>query len=486
MTLTGVTGKELSNCLHFDMSLISRWKNGNRKIRNEAYLSELSDFFYRYREGGFIELYCTLTNTRSRDASEVISAIGSWLSSPIAEEDFLAAESLKDSRRGQTYMTSYQGNAGRRQGVMELLATVISVGGQGKIYLISQEDMSWLTEEAEFSRQWASAMMRCIQLGYEIYIIHSIRRSMQELNEAFIQWVPFYMTGKVHAYYLAESKSMLPVQTLFIVENMLLCEGNCFTGDMDERFTMLTNDVISIQNRQNCYQLLLDQATKLNDIFRKDSMPQIINSVITVGANKEDSLFKAEELFFSTMKISLLQDILEANAVDDSIKELCVKFHQKLSLNFNQNVAMFSNKHIYNLSTLIEQAESGNFKGVLLSIIAGQEIYINSKQFVEHIQSTIERLKTNPKYEIGLYLTQNTHLPLEELDFWVKEGYYLTMWSKRSYEFIQVSTEPTMIEIIKRFYKQLWEMIPLVDKDKEHVIEHLEKLIIVAENTTVK
>ncbi len=480
MKLTGISGKVLSNSLHFDMSLISRWKNGKRRILNESYLEDLACFFYDYNNEQFKGLCKGLTNTTDlNNRLAVVEALKSWLGTPLLHDDLTEISPIL-SRSEHNYIKSFQGNEGRRQSVMEFLSTAIQLSSGGRILLISREDMSWLMEDEAFIRQWAGALSRCIEVGYEITIIHTVRRSMDELYKAFIQWVPFYMTGRVKAYYMTENQIDVPVQTLFAVEDLLLCEGFLYTDQLEDRFTLLTNDLLTIQSRQKNYQALIDKATRLNYVYNSSNIYQIINSIVTAGKNKEDSLFKAEELFFTTMDKSLLVEILADNEVDQRLKGYCLDSYDRLNINFDQNVRLFTNRHIYNLNTLIEQAEQRSFKAVLLSIITGKEIIIKRDQYVKHIQSTIRRLKSNPNYEIGLYLKQSTKLPLEELDFWVKEGYYLSMWSKRSYEFIQMSQEPTMVETIKRFYSQLWDMIPLIDKDKDHVIDHLEKLLIVA------
>lgn len=483
MRLTGVTGKILSKHLHFDMSLISRWKNGKRKILNEEYKDQVATFFVKYENGKYKTLLASLLETEEENDVELTNSLKSWIAMPFDDKDMLVVESNNSNKASHNFIKTFEGNIGRREAVLEFLkrASALSVTGNNRMLLISKEEMSWLTEDRVFVNQWAQGLIDCISSGYEIIIVHTIQRSMDELYNAFIQWVPFYMTGKVRAYYMTQENLPLPIETLFIVEDLLLCEGNNFAEVIENRYTALTNDILTINNRQKVFGALLDGSTKLNDIYNNKNMQGIMSSIVTAGMNKEDSLFKADELFFTTMDRKLLLDILDCNDVSTVIKDKIMMFYDRLNGNFDQNVRMFTNRHIYNLERLIEHAESKAYKAVLLSIMTGQEIWINSEQFIRHIRSTIERLRNNINYEIGLYLSESTKLPLEELDFWVKEGYYIAMWSKRSYEIIQMSQEPTMVETIKRFYKQLWSMIPLIDKDKTHVIEHLEKMIIIAE-----
>lgn len=482
MRLTGVTGKILSGHLHFDMSLISRWKNGKRRIINKEYKHAIAQFFIAYEGGKYKRVLTSLLELDEKAIeSDVVVQLSEWIALPFNDKDMLVVDDAAGGA-SHVFLKSFEGNEGRRNGVLEFLkrASAFSVVGSRRLLLVSREDMSWLTEDKTFTVQWAKGLLECIEQGYEFIIIHTIQRSMDELYNAFIQWVPFYMTGKVRAFFMTNEQLPMSVQTLFMVDGLLLCEGNLHAGLIEKRYTALTNDLLTILNREQVFASLLDNATKLNSIYNLENMKTIMTSIVGAGANKEDSLFKADELFFTTMSRELLEDILDTNDVTLEIRKGILSFYDRLNENFDQNVRIFSNRHIYNLNKLIEQAEVSSFKTVLLSIMTGQEIWINKSQYISHVRSTIERLNNNVNYEIGLYLSESTKLPLEELDFWVKEGFFLAMWSKKSYEFIQMSNEPTMIETIKRFYKQLWSMIPLIDKDKTHVIEHLEKMIVIA------
>ncbi len=468
--------------MHFDMSLVSRWKSGQRKLVNRDYCHQVVEFFYNYGDKKFEPILKELVNSHGTNKEDaIIEELIEWLIEPFVEDD-MTQFLMGQTPNKQTYFKSYLGNTGRRDAVIEFLIKAIAMNNPRKIYLISNEEMSWMSEDKEFLNKWSSLLSQCIGLGYELYIVHTIKRSMNELYNAFIQWVPFYMTGRVNAYYLTGGTSNQRIQTLFIIEDLLLCEGNINKRGISERYTSLTNDMYTIQTRQKDYQILLESGTKLNNNYNVTLMPTIMKSIVAAGKNKEDSLFKAEELFMSTMERSLLVEILKENEVNSELTGFALEFYDKLSGNFAQNVPLFMNRHIYNLDKLKDQAESDRFKSVLLSIVTGKEIFIKRHQYIRHIRSTVERLRFNNNFEIGLYQTSNTTLPLEEIDFWVKEGHFLTMWSKKSYDFIQLSTEPTMIETIKRFYQKLWEMIPLIDKDKNHVIEHLEKLLLIAES----
>jgi hypothetical protein len=295
---------------------------------------------------------------------------------PMDQNDLIALRPLQTIAHSNVEFMSYLGNEGRRNAVLEFLFEACEVKSGGRIFLMSDEEMSWLTEEPFFLKQWSSLLQQCINEGYEIHIIHTIGRTMEELYQTFLHWVPLYMTGKVQAYYLQESLMKPLSQSLFILEDLFVCEGNNYTGASSDRYTVRTNDYITVQSRQQNFLNLISKAKPLNEIYEVNKIPQVMNSVVDVGQNREDSLFKAEELFFSTMSKDLLEEILEMNDVQEESKAFCLGFYDRLTKNFTKNINVFTNLHIYNLNTLIEQAEEVEFKAVLLSIITGQEIFI--------------------------------------------------------------------------------------------------------------
>jgi len=342
MRITSVSGKTLSNVLHIDVSLISRWKNGKRKITNMDYLYDITNFFIELEDKHYLPTYYNLLNmTSDLSIEQVQESLALWLSLPLNDEDILRIHSLKtDSSSSDTYLKSYLGNSGRRQAVLDFLSTAAKLKAS-KIYLISREDIGWMVENPDFLKQWAAGMMKCITSGYEIYIIHTIKGSMAELSRVYLQWMPFYMTSKVHAFYINKQINTLPEETLFIAENTLVCQGNCYIGDDSQRYTALTNDLITIQSRQNNYLHLLASATRLNNIYQIKSLAKVFQSVISAGNNKEDSLFRSEELFFSTTPRHLLIEILDHNRVHENIATNLINFYDQLNKNFNQNVKLF-------------------------------------------------------------------------------------------------------------------------------------------------
>lgn len=478
MSITGVTGKMLSNHLHLDMSLISRWKTGKRQILNSHYLNQLVDFFYSFEDGYFCVVYKQLINEYNIIDDVVFKQLmEKWIVKPLLKTDLLDSNIIGKNIINNKYFETYEGNKGRRKGVLELTKSIMKLKEKKIIYIISNEESSWLDEDPNFLEKWFLKLEKCVELGFEIKIIHTFNDNIFNLYKNFINWIPLYMTRKVEGYYLEDKHYELPVQSLFLVENSFLVEGYLYTSNLKDRYTARTNDFKTLKSRQLLYKKLLTKSKRVNEISEVDKISLILENAALAGKNKDDSFFKAEELFFTNMPKDLLEDILIQNKVSELKQKFFLNLYDNYNKNFSKNTTMFTNKHIYDFDSLLEKAEKDSFKATLLSILVGKDIIVTKEQFMYHLESTIYRLRTNDKFEIGLYSNHLTNFPLEDIGFWIKEDYQLIMWSKNNYNFIQTSEEINMIRAISYFYEELWKMIPMIDKEKSHVISRLEKVI---------
>lgn len=69
------------------------------------------------------------------------------------------------------------------------------------LLLFSDEDMSWLYEDAAFAARWAELFKEIIERGNRVKIIHTITRDINDMFEAIVKWIPIYMTGAVEPYF---------------------------------------------------------------------------------------------------------------------------------------------------------------------------------------------------------------------------------------------------------------------------------------------
>ena len=90
--------------------------------------------------------------------------------------------------------------------------------------MYSDENLDWMTADQSFREKWALLMSACVRNGTKIRIIHNIRRDLDEMSAAIINWMPLYMSGMIESYYCTRSGESRFSHTLF------LCPGEYCIG----------------------------------------------------------------------------------------------------------------------------------------------------------------------------------------------------------------------------------------------------------------
>ena len=77
----------------------------------------------------------------------------------------------------------FYGNKGKRAAVELFLSRLCATGRSHTLLLYSDEDMSWLYEDAAFRSRWAALLVRILTLGGSIKMIHTVSRNATDSFE---------------------------------------------------------------------------------------------------------------------------------------------------------------------------------------------------------------------------------------------------------------------------------------------------------------
>lgn len=237
MTLAELSNRRLSDLAHVDPSVVSRYHNGLHSSRKNTdigkhlsltlwqritgieRLSELSALTSipeaDLNEASFFNwLYDTDTSiSNDAYAEKLLSAFGSFSEKAgIVYPDFntLVSRDILDSSA-----VTYYGNDGIREAVMRFLGNAIE-NKHKSMLLYSDQNMDWMTGDRKFLTIWAALMSECVKQGTTIRIIHNINRSLDEMCDAIISWLPLYMSGMIESYYCTRISSGQFSHTIFL------------------------------------------------------------------------------------------------------------------------------------------------------------------------------------------------------------------------------------------------------------------------------
>ncbi len=251
MNLTNTKNTSLSKALSFDPSYISRIRSGSRGVpKNQPFTRPVAAYFAKHlKEDYQLDTISQLIpggGSLPNDKKDLEEVLFQWLendSAPKGENEPInqllsditlildtknqaPATNLPEFDVSEFDMTDnhivpvsvYYGNQGKRESVRRFLSSLLSTKKTYRLCLFSDEDMSWLTENPEFARDWAIMLMQLMKSGSSIQIIHTISRDLSELMEAIRKWIPLYSTGAIEPYYCPRLRDGIYRRSIFVAK----------------------------------------------------------------------------------------------------------------------------------------------------------------------------------------------------------------------------------------------------------------------------
>ena len=240
MRLIPISNVELSNILHIDASLISRYRSGKRLPSNKGssnIANHLVDSLYELVvKGDYTQTVAEHIGIDTCDFN--VSSFGDWLlldESANADVEFIrdllmrydsydkqsgvilpSYEELFGNEKIDDGPSIYYGVKGLQEAVIRFLRRAVEADDKRTLLLYSDHDMSWITDNKSFQVRWAVLMNECVKKGIRIKIIHNINRSHDEMKKAIMSWLPLYLSGMVEAFCFKKQAILRFAHTLFL------------------------------------------------------------------------------------------------------------------------------------------------------------------------------------------------------------------------------------------------------------------------------
>ena len=292
MTLTATQNAALARALSFDASYISRIRSGKRGLPpQQPFLAPAAAYFARhcpepYQRQALADAL-DLGRAWPEDEREGERLIYAWL-----EEDSAADRSIghmlaamtPSPASGGTQETEagehrevqlFYGNAGKREAVLAFLTGLTLLRRPRTLLLYSDEEMTWLYEDAAFARRWAENLIQLLKRGWRVKIIHSIGRNLTEMWEAVRKWMPLYLSGSIEPWYYPRLQDGALRRTLFIAEGHSAVISGSVQGQRGPGLNLLLHDRSAALALGQEFDAFLAPCRPLMEIARPETLSEI-------------------------------------------------------------------------------------------------------------------------------------------------------------------------------------------------------------------
>lgn len=179
----------------------------------------------------------------------------------------------------QKYATYLYGNAGKRKAVEQFFLLVLQEEAPQTLLLFSDENLTWLYEDAAFAARWAELFIKIIAKGNRVKIIHTVSRDMNEMLEAVTKWIPLYMTGAIEPYCYPRLRDGLFQRTMFIAPKTAAIISSSVQQDTDGMLNLFLTDRAAIDALCLEYERYFSLCRPLMRIFNEQHSDKIQRSV---------------------------------------------------------------------------------------------------------------------------------------------------------------------------------------------------------------
>ncbi len=345
MTLLELSNVQLATQLNVDVSLVSRYRSGiyspHRNIRLSNELARaLVDRAGKTGQTAEVAALCG-TDPEHLDPE----ALASWLYDTSEDQDSgRMAESLLQYLEELSPDTGlpfaspeipevpvsshYIGMEGLRSAVIRFLSDAAREGGT--LLLYSDEPMEWMTGDRGYFALWASLMVRCVNNGVKIRIIHNVDWEGEEMTDAIKGWFPLYTSGMIEPYVFRKVQNNRFCHTVFLRTGAACIHGFFPSSSGGSRWYEYITDPERLEMLKREYTAMLSDASPFLKVYNEDSK----ESFHRFCRDKQGERTLLTEFPVFTMPEKLLSRILSRAGVEATRKEEILVLYRGLREQF--------------------------------------------------------------------------------------------------------------------------------------------------------
>lgn len=275
MKINNVSNSTLGRYLSFDPSYISRIRTGKRGLpKHQPFIEPIADYFSRnlkeeYQRKLVGDAICPYRPLPDNNVA-VRQLIIEWLldDTKDIEQINVSAEDENNSLSGGIDDKSFfYGNKGKRQAVVKFFEDICKLGKPMNLMFYTDEEMSWFCEDETFPAYWTKLLMKIVELGGKIKIIHSFGRGISDMLEILRTWIPVYMSGNVEPYYYPKLRDGIYHRTLFIAQGYSALVSTSVGNKTDDAMNLLLEDKTAVYAVENEFMNYLSMCKPLMNIY---------------------------------------------------------------------------------------------------------------------------------------------------------------------------------------------------------------------------
>ena len=410
MEAMNISTAALANALNYDSSSISRIRAGQRKPANlSKFVLGITAFVLRRGNKQQARLATLLGCDVGEltDKSAANQKLFDWLcngSVSMPDNSVNDFVSMLDSFNLDEYIESirfndikeptvpftlsgskyYYGLEQFRQAHLDFFMTTAVSASRESVFMCADTPIEEMVKDPTFMKKWMFGIAASVKKGRDLTIVHTLDRPFNEMMIGLQSWVPLYMTGQVHPYYLPDPQNKV-WQHLLFVSGAAALSGEGIEGHHAEARYYLTNNREDLDYCRRRADALLKKARPLMEIYRsdrKDSWYVFRENELNVEGTRHGMLVVPP---LWTISDDLLERIFVRNGTAEKtrseVRALAAAMREEMTKVLSHS-AVFDELHTLSR----EEFEKYPVLLPLSDIYCNQDIAYSYEEYMEHLE----------------------------------------------------------------------------------------------------
>ncbi len=411
-----ITNSQLAERLDIDMSLVSRWRTGNRlPSERGTHMEQIADFLIesaleRDLLDEFTELLGLSADSHRSDHAYLRSHLIQWLkddnfedNSPIIRGfinkiEFFTQNSGFDSPTQKKHDTPdyevkdvYVGTEGKREAIKRLLHQLSQSEELVDVYFYSDENLAWITDDIDFYFMIIEMLSDALSKGHRLKIIQPYYLDFKNMMESIEKWLPVYLSGQIQTYYYPHEIKSIFGNTIIVAGDIAAVKSDSIRTNSQNSINFYVTDTGIVHSIRENLTSFIDHCNSLMNVFGFNDLKELIDYLLKQGDNPGDLIALHQTLSTMTMPMEFMYELTDSKELHQA--------HQKRTSLLKNNLEIYKYIEIFSLPSL-EELDEGKLQIELSNHISPEAIFYDRNTFRIHLQNVIDWLETYPNYSV--------------------------------------------------------------------------------------
>lgn len=477
-----VSPSKMAQALNVDRSLVSKWKNGSRKIdTNAAYFDNAIYFLIErnkeleieFLERLFSSIY-HIPNNSLGNTSSLIASIKKFIFDDINNYEQINSNLINNGSTYSTTISIYDDEKNALLGILNFLNSAISYGKPQSLLFVFCKTLDLMMDNKDFRNEWLKKTLMLLDMGCHLDFVYSNSNSLK----LGVYLSPLINHKNCNFSYFVDSLDNYYNYSFHIMEHDGVFMSSSQIVDNEPQFySTLFKDPISIKFYAVWGKNMLSRSYPT---FYNISISEIldkfeVNSIQLPNKNSiKHSYYNCSSFpLTSIMTDELYYEIL-CNSVDNEIdREFYFNCFKSIKNSLYKNPNFF-NIDFYSINDLIEFSKKETIIYESISEIA-PKLILTKEQFKRHISCLIDYLLNTDYYNICL-IPDISKFNNNLFYCWCKKNEFLVVNNNNNFLDFKFTTNTPLVNSVSLLLENLYLNTPEKFKSKIYVADFLKNL----------